>query len=290
MTEPPQISEYYINSFLDRVVNENELGGRFSVILPTGREISLSPSQRNKKIYFKIQNLQIPNVLYNFPDKASKFFWEDEYDTNTGVGNVKHLSIDVNRVYANPSDLINELNNVVDNEGNATNLLFSYDNNTKKVSVENQTGNTIRIISSFRYANTESVLTFKDINDRLGFSQDLTGSKGVLENNETLVGDGLIQMNRTNAYHLVLDEAGAGYAQTIVPLKDGQARVVCNVPTGSFGTLSTLTYLSSEWFNLPNQSKIGVLRFSILDDEFDDLSKEFPANYPITLSFQLKVE
>lgn len=284
--QPPQISEFYINSFLDRVVAENEKGGVFTVILPTGREISLSPDQRGKKIYFKIQNLQVPNVLYNFPDKASYFFWEEDYDVNTGIGtDVKSFQIDTQRVYATPEDLITELN--VKASGD---LVFSYDNNTKKVSVENATGDTIRVISSFRYANTESVLTFKDMNDRLGFSQDLTGSKGVVLNGETLTGSGLIQMNRTNAYHLVLNEAGSGHAQSIVPVRDGQSRVVCNVPVGSFGTLSTLSYLSSEWFNLPHSSKIGTLSFRLLDDEFDDISAEFPANYPITMSFQLKVE
>lgn len=284
------IQEYYINSFLDRTTDENEVGARFSVILPQGREIKLNPNQRDKQIQFKIQNLQIPNVLYNFPDKASNFFWEENYNVSTGVGDVRSLKIDTNRVYATPAELITQLNNALDDNNNATNLLFSYDNNTKKVSVKNETGNTIRIISSFRFANSESVLTFKDINDRLGFSQDLTGSKGVLLNDETLTGAGLLQMNRTNAYHLVLDEAGSSYAQTIVPIKDGQQRVVCNVPVGSFGTLSTLAYVSSEWFNLPTRSSISVLRFRVLDDEFDDVSDEFPNNYPITLSFQLKIE
>jgi hypothetical protein len=286
-TTEPKISEFYINSFLDRIVAENEVGGRFSVILPNGREIKLNPNERTKKIYFKIFNLQVPNILYNFATKTSRFFYELDYDEGTGVGtSVENIQINTQRVYSQPSDLITELNS------KTSDLEFSYDDLTKRVTVKNITSPPVkvRIISSFRYGTTESVLTFNDINDRLGFSQDLTGSNGVLDFDESLVGSGLIQMNRTNAYHLVLEESGSSHAQSIVPMKEGANRVVCNVPVGSFGSLSTLAYVSSEWFNLPSQSQISVLRFRLLDDEMDDLSNEFAPNYPITLSFQLKVE
>ena len=287
---PQKITEIYVNSFLDRTINENEVGGKFTVILPTGTELGLSPNDVGKKMSFKLMNLQVPNVLYNFGKKTSRFFWEDDYNDVSGVGvSVENIEINTERVYSTPAELITELNakiQVVD-----ASLNFVYSDTTKKITLENNnTTKKIRVISSFRYANTESVLTFDDLNDRIGFSQDLTGDKGVIDGGDSLTGAGLVLMNRTNAYHLVFEESGAPHQQTIVPIKNNRFRVVSNVGVGPYGTLSTLSYISPEWFNIPVSNKINVLRFQLLDDEFDEISSEYPANMPITMSLLFKVE
>lgn len=286
----PKIQEVYINSYLDRLVNQNELGGVFTALLPRGQELGLNQTEQDKNMYFKVMNLQIPNTSYNFPTKASKFFWETNYNTGTGAGDsVEQFQIDTNRVYASPSALIDELNTKV--QAVDASLNFSYDDTTKKITLTNDNTYKIRVISAFRYATTESVLTNNDINDRLGFSQDLTASNGVInENGGTLEGAGVINMNRTNNYYLVLDEASSSFNQTIVPSKPARYRVICNVPVGSYGTLSTLSYVSAEWFSLPRTAQLPQLTFRILDDEFDTLENELPNNIPISLSLQIKIE
>jgi hypothetical protein len=288
--QPAKLTEMYINSFLDRTVGENEIGAKFSVILPQGTELGLQPNDVGKKMYFKIYNLQIPNVLYNFAPKTSKLYWEDDWNDVSGAGaSVEELQINTNRIYATPSDLITELNTKI--QAKDASLNFTYSDTTKRITLQNNNATKkIRLVSSFRYANTETVLTFNDLNDRLGFSQDLTLSKGVIDAGSSLAGAGFLLMNRTNAYNLVFQESGAPHQQTIVPIKNNRYRVVANVPVGAYGTLSTLSYISPEWFSIPISNKINVLTYSLLDDEFDEISNEYPSNMPITMSIQFKIE
>jgi hypothetical protein len=285
-----KLQEIYVNSYLDRLVEQNEIGAKFTVLMPTGTELGLGPNDNGKKVYVKVFNLQIPNVLYNFAEKTSYFFWEDDWNDISGVGtSVEQIQININRIYASPADLISELNTKIQAVDASLNFVFS--ETTKRVTLENNnTSKKIRVISSFRYAGQETVLTFSDINDRLGFSQSLVGSNGVIDGGDSLTGTGLILMNRTNCYHLVFDEAGTSYQQTIVPIKNNRYRVIANVPVGSYGTLSTLSYVSTDWFGVSSSSKIQLLRFTVLDDDFDEITNEYPPNMPITMSLQFKIE
>lgn len=277
-----RIIELYINSFLDRIENENDSASKsFTVLLPQGSEIQLLPTEQQKKIHFKVFNLQVPNVLYNFPKKTSRL-WFDTTPNSTPT--VVGFQIDTNRVYATPSALMSELESKSVSAG--LDISFNYDDTTKKVSMTNNEATAIRLISSFRYATRENILTFEDMNDRLGFSEfylntTIAGSGGVL------TGNGFLNMNRSNAYFLTLDEAGSYYQQTIAPAKPNSRRIVAQVSGGSYGTLSTFSYVSSEWFNLPSSQRIQSLRFSVLDDEYDAIDT---INFPITISCQIKIE
>lgn len=276
-----RIIELYINSFLDRVENENDSASKsFTVLLPEGSEVQLLPFEQQKKIKFKVFNLQVPNVIYNFPVKSSRLWFDT---TPTTAPTVVGLQIDTNRVYATPSALMSELNSKAISA--SLDISFNYDDVTKKVEIENKGGTSIRLISSFRYATRETVLTFDDMNDRLGFSDLYLNT--ILAPTQSLIGNGFLNMNRTNAYYLTLDEAGSYYQQTIAPSKPNSKRIIAQVATGSYGTLSTFSYVSSEWFNLPSSQRLQSLKFSLLDDEMDPVDT---INFPISLSCQIKIE
>lgn len=285
MSQPTEsrIMEVYINSFLDRVVSENDSASKsFTVLLPQGSEVSLLPNEKYKKIKCKVFNLQVPNVLYNFPEKSSRLF----FDTNpAGAPNVVGFQINVNRIYATPAELVSELNTKA-GAVSGLSITFSFSDSTKRMTITNTGANNIRMISSFRYALEETILTFEDMNDRLGFSQSLVNTI-IPATNGTLIGQGFLNMNRSNCYYLSLDESSSYYSQSIVPSKPNTRRIIAQVAGGSYGTLSTFSYVSSEWFNLPNSQRINSLRFAVVDDEGDPIDV---VNFPITMSLQIKVE
>ena len=291
MSSDTKIIEIYINSYLDRLVNQNEVGGKFTVILPYGNGIGLDPTERDKTLSFKINSLQMPNVLLNFSNKTSRFWWEQDYDTATGTSaSIENIQINTNRLYTTPASLITELNDKI--QAVNADLEFSFDDLSKKITLtNNHATEKIRVISSFRYGSTEQVLTFEDINDRLGFSQSLVGDAGVIdEGGGTLTGTGIISLLRTNNYYLTLAEAVAPYNQTMVPAREGRYNVVGNIGVGPYGTVSTLNYVSAEWFRISSSQRNTQLSFEVLDDEFDSLENELPPNIPITMSLLIKIE
>lgn len=280
-TEPRNI-EIFVNSFLDRVVDENASTSKsFTVLMPQGAEIQLLPTESNRNIKVKVFNLMIPNVLYNFPEKSSRVWFE-----NLVSSDVSGIQIDTQRVYATPNDLMTELNTKASLEG--IDVSFSYNDTSKKVRITNNGSDNLRLISSFRYALQENILTFQDMNDRLGFSQNLIGSAGLISSNGGFIeGDGYINMNRTVSYYLALDEQSNYYSQSIVPSSPNSRRIIAQVPTGSYGTLSTFSYVSSEWYGIPRSHRVSSLRFILLDDEFEPIDLK---NFGINMTLQVKIE
>lgn len=279
-TEPRNI-EIFVNSFLDRVVDENASTSKsFTVLIPQGSEIQLLPTESNRNIKVKVFNLMIPNVLYNFPEKSSRVWFE-----NLVSSDVSGIQIDTQRVYATPNDLMNELNIKATLEG--VDVSFSYNDTSKKVKITNNGSDNLRLISSFRYALQENILTFQDMNDRLGFSQNLIGGAGLISSGGFIEGDGFINMNRTVSYYLALDEQSNYYSQSIVPSSPNSRRIIAQVPTGSYGTLSTFSYVSSEWYGIPKGHRVSSLRFILLDDEFEPIDLK---NFPINMTLQIKIE
>lgn len=278
-----RIIEMYVNSYLDRVEDENDsTSKRFTVSLQNkNKQIQVLPNER--ELLVKCFKLQLPNVLYNFPEKESRLFFEVD---PAGASDVKNIQIQIDRVYASPTDLINEINNELSLDASLSDLSMSFDGNTKKVSITNNGTQTIRLISSFRYANQESILTFQDMNDRLGFSQLLT-TEGVMNASETITGNGTIRMNRTNNYHLVLEEQSGFYTQSITPLDVKNHRVIASVATGAFGTLSTFSYVSSFGFQLPTSQPLTSLTFSLRDDELQPVDM---VNHPISMALQFIIK
>jgi len=278
-----RIIEMYVNSYLDRIEDENDsTSKRFTVSLQNkNKQIEVLPNER--ELLVKCFKLQIPNVLYNFPEKESRLFFEVDPD---GVSDVKSIQIQTDRIYASPSALIDEINTKLQTDASLSDLTISFNGDTKKVSITNNGTQTIRLISGFRYANQETILTFQDMNDRLGFSQ-LLSTEGVMNASETITGSGTIRMNRTNNYHLVLEEQSGFYTQSITPLDLKNHRVIASVATGAYGTLSTFSYVSSFGFQLPTGQPLTSLTFSLRDDEFQPVDM---VNHPVSMALQFIIK
>lgn len=274
-----RIIEMYINSYLDRVVDENDSTSKqFTVSLQNNnKKINLLPGE--SKLLVKCFKLQIPNVLYNFPEKESRLFFV--YDTD-GVADVRSIQIDTERIYASPSDLITEINGKLTADASLNNIAISFNGDTKKCTLTNSDTVNVRLISSFRYGESETILTFQDMNDRLGFSQELTNTI-ISSGGGTLTGVGTLRMNRTNNYHLSLEEQSGFYNQSITPLATKNHRVIASVAVGAYGTLSTFSYVSSFGFMLPTNQPLSELTFALRDDEMNLVDM---VNHPITMALQ----
>lgn len=282
--ERERIIEMYINSYLDRVEDENQsTSTKFTVSLQNkNKQIEVLPNER--ELLVKCFKLQIPNVLYNFPEKESRLFFEVDPD---GVSDVRSIQIDTERVYASTTDLVNEINTKLGLDASLSDLTLSFNTNTKKMTFTKDGTVDIRLISSFRYGTVESILTFQDMNDRLGFSQDLTTTGLMTSGSPTLTGQGTVRMNRTNNYHLTLEEQSGFYTQSITPLDTKNHRVIASVAVGSYGTLSTFAYVSSFGFQLPVGQPLTSLTFSLRDDEMNPVDV---VNHPITMALQFIIK
>lgn len=292
--ERERIIEMHINSYLDRIETENSSTSKqFTVSLQNrNKQIELLPNER--ELLVKCFKLQIPNVLYNFELKESRLWFTY---TKNGDEKISSVQIETDRVYASPSNLMDEINGLfpsgaIDSDtGNTTDDLsgmeIAYDNDTKKCTLTNNTARDVRLISSFRYANVESILTFNDMNDRLGFADDYTTSGTMSASGGTLVSNGTIRMNRTNCYNLVLEEQSGFYTQSITPLDTKNHRIIASVEVGPYGTLSTFSYVSSFGFHLPIGQPVNKLTFSLRDSEMQPV--DF-VNHPITMSLQFIIK
>lgn len=274
--------ELFVNSYIDRITEENgDATEQFTVTLnDESKRIGLLAGESKMRI--KVFSLEIPNVLYNFSQIESRIFFVWDVD---GGNTVEEIQIDTERVYASATDLINQLNQKITDHATLTDLVFSYNDSTKKITLTNDSTVKVRLISSFRYADTESIITFEDMNDRLGFSQELTNT--IVGPNESLEGEGWLKMNRTSKYHLALRQQGGYFNQSIIPSSNLSERIICSVGAGAYGSLSTLNYVSSFAYQMPSTGTIDTLTFRLLDDEFRPIQMR---NYGITMTIHFEIE
>lgn len=272
-----RVIEMYVNSYLDRIESENDSTSKTFTIDLDKKNKQIELMNGEKELKLRVFAVELPNVLYNFKENENRL-WFDVGNLGTEQS-IKFIEINTERVYSNPLQIIDEINTKLN--AVITGLSLSYDDNTKKCELLNNTGQVVRLISSFRYASSETILSFNDMNDRLGFSDNYTNV--VIPNNGRLVGNGHIRMNRTNRFHICLEQQSTYYNQSITPLANQNYRVVASVPTGSYGVLSTFSYVSSYSHSL--QSQIKELRFSVRDDEFNLVDFK---NHPITMALQFE--
>lgn len=292
--QPKRVIEYYVNSFLDRAEDETEsTSERFTVLMTNkSKQIQLMPGEKDLRL--KLFAVEIPNVLPNFKANENRLWFS--YD-NSGTDTVSSIEIDTEKIYATPSALMAEINSLfpasaVDSATGLTTtdlsgMEISYDDSTKKCTLTNNTvlGVPVRLISSFRYANSETILTFNDANDRFGFSTNYTTAGVMASGGGTLTGNGTIRMNRTNRYHVVLEQQSAYFSQSITASSDKNHQVLASVSVGPYGTLSTFSYVSSISRYLPSSGVLNELTFSILDDEYQPV--DF-VNHPVTMALQFE--
>ncbi len=97
----PRIVEMYVNSYLDRIVEENgSTSTQFTVPLEEkSKQIQLMPNERSLKL--KVFSAEIPNVLYNFKPTEDRLWFA--YDNS-----IASIEIDTERIYASPTALMDE--------------------------------------------------------------------------------------------------------------------------------------------------------------------------------------
>jgi hypothetical protein len=250
----------YVNSYFDGS-SVNDRTHRWTTFLAEN-----ITGYNNCKI--KLEDIELPNSAYNFAPFTSQLW----YEKNPGGGNVTLHNIQINtaRVYASVNDLITELNNRFTSNGD--DIVATFDANTGKITLTNNLNVDIRVVSSFRYDNDPATNTFNHINDRLGLNQDLTNT--IIQPTETLTGNGVVRMLRTNCYYLTADILdGGGSISTFHipnPSKTG-TRVLSKLTAGNFGTLSQLNFGKEVNINVSNKT-ISSISFSILDDEFEGIN------------------
>lgn len=284
----PREVEIYVNSEIDRVLRENASTTLdFTALLSGSKIIKIFPNERRCRI--KLNQIEIPNTLYNFPNSQNRLNIV-VFDASDNPSSLEFVELDPNRVYNTPLDIINFLNTELLAHANAVmnDLVLSFSDLTKKVTLTNNSAVIVRLVSSFRYPNELADglgVAFNTIVDRLGFSADYTNVQIPASN--ALTGNGTIRLLLTNCYYLILNELASSYEQTIIPLPDVNRKILARITTGNFGTLSQLAYVSETLMNIPSGIEINRLSFSLLDDEFQPLDL---VNQKITFSLKMTIE
>lgn len=272
--------EIYINSYTDRLISEiDSTSKHFTILLEGSKEIRVYPDEKN--ITVKLGSIELPNVLYNFNFITSTLWIVNDYG---GLNeSLESITINTDRVYTTPEDVIEELNSLITTHPILKDIEFNYIDNEKKITITNYSLNNIRIVSSFRFNDILNGRTYNDINDRLGFIQDMKNI--IIKTGETLKGEGLIKMLRTNCFYLTCNNIAGSYNQNIIPNPRTNRKILARLSTSDFGTLSQLSYPAQIDFNIINESSIRTMSFSLLDDEFNlvDLG-QFPITFSLILS------
>ena len=272
--------EIYINSYLDRLVDELESSSkRFTALFD--KEIRVFPDEKN--ITLKLGSIELPNILYNFSFVSSRL-WIVDNVSDPEAATLEFIEINTERVYVNPEELIDELNSLIIAHPTLSNIEFNYIDNEKKITITNNAGHDIRLVSSFRYQDTNNGVTFNDMNDRIGFTQDLRNT--IISHNQTLKAQGLVKMLRTNCFYLTCDNISSSFNQNIIPNPKINPRILARLSTSDFGTLSQLSFASQVDFNITNEGSIRSMTFSLLDDEFREVDLD---QFPITFSLILTI-
>lgn len=272
--------EIYINSYTDRLISEiDSTSKHFTILLEGSKEIRVYPDEKN--ITVKLGSIELPNVLYNFNFITSTLWIVNDYG---GLNeSLESITINTDRVYTTPEDVIEELNSLITTHPILKDIEFNYIDNEKKITITNYSLNNIRIVSSFRFNDILNGRTYNDINDRLGFIQDMKNI--IIKTGETLKGEGLIKMLRTNCFYLTCNNIAGSYNQNIIPNPRTNRKILARLSTSDFGTLSQLSYPAQIDFNIINDTSIRTMSFSLLDDEFNlvDLG-QFPITFSLILS------
>lgn len=260
----------YVNSNIDR--RPTDTTDNFETYFTEGIPI-------NGRVRVSVSEIEFPNVAPNFPFYQSRLYYV--LDPDGSNEELKFIEIDFNKIYRTISDLVNELNNKF--QANGDDIVVSSNSDFNNISITNNTSSSIRIVSStiFRDLTNEGVAN--TINERLGFTQDLTNS--ILAPSASITGAVSVRMLRSHCYFLTLQDIND---QPVIPFNnfpDGENRsILCRITASNFGTLSQLYFPQSFTYEI-NQTNIRRMRFQVLDDEYQQVDLQ---EHPITFSLELK--
>lgn len=234
--------------------------------------------QHNQRMKVSIESIEIPNTAYTFPIAESVFWWIKNYGT---TNTLLSLNIPLNRNFLTSTDLVSYLNTQM--SANSYLLVFSYDQNTNKLTVTNNETNPIRIVGSYRFGDTVGGQVIDNISDRFGFISDLTTTG--ISNGSSLTGQGILRLLRSNCYYLACDFMGGKVRQSNVPNTINSYDICARVSSGNYGSISQLRFGSTIAYNVLD-TIVHKMHFTLLDDQLQPITLN---GSPITFSMKFSV-
>jgi hypothetical protein len=259
----------HINSVTDRKTNDLDTGSWTTFLS--------KPIQPNhgKSIKLAVENVEMPNTVYNFSVNENTIWWIHAYGT---TNTLRSVSIATDRIF-DSTNFASYLNGLMTAGG--YNLTFAYDSTTGRLALTNNEVVPIRLAGSYRYLEPYG----SNAADKLGFIQDLTTTSIAAAG--TLAATGVLRLLRSNCYYLVCDEIGARIMQGQVPSPYEQPKIIARIPASNFGTLSQIRNGSSMLYDVPAGSNIQSLNFKLLDDQLFPVSLN---GCPITFTLRVEIE
>ena len=263
----------YINSYLDRRVDDLDTT-EFTTFLKEPIRF-----RGQNKVKIAIEQIELANCAYNFGPSEYIFYFETiTPPVNTTYG----VPIALDRVFNNGDDFVAYMNGVFTAGG--YNLQMTYSNSTHRLSIKNNYGVPIRLVSSFRFS--DNATGGSDCMDKLGFSENYIGTS--IAAGATYVAPSILKLLRTNCYYLSCNIASSNYSESLIPnpFYSGDT-IIGRITCAPFGTLSQLEYASTKSFYLTDTQEINSISFKLLDDNLNPISLN---GLPITFSVKIYIE
>ena len=263
----------YINSNLDRKPSENLNSSSWSTVL------SHPIKTYSGKIKMKLEQIEFANIFYSFGPRAY-IFWYYNLFTEQYVP----VPIPTDRFFVDGEQIVSVMNQICIAANFA--VRFSYNAANAKLTVQNVSNDTIRIVSSYRY---EPDNVYDDAMDKIGFTQNMVNNlNAVLDTNDTLQAESPLRLIRTNVVYLQCNViASQNIPTTIIPSPFVTAPdILARITSGNFGQLSQLQYSSQVEFDVGN-NMISELKWSLLDENYDPINTN---GHPITFSVLIMFE
>jgi hypothetical protein len=256
----------HINTYLDRTVSDSDTS---DVDVYLYKKIIT-----NGKVKLQIMNIELPNLAYTFGPSEYIFYYYNDY---AGAKTLSHISLDLTRNFDNGNTLVAYMNSV------QTDIIFSYNSDSKTISATNNTVNTIKLVSSYRYSEDSNIAS--DCADRLGFDQDMrNGSTWAITAGSTLEGSTPIKLLRTNCYYLVCDKVGNSNQQSTTT-GINRPNILARCSANNFGYLSSMSF-ANEMDLECSENQIDKLHFTLLDDKLYPISLN---NASITMTLKISI-
>ena len=250
----------YINSDLDRQATDTN--SKWTTYLAQPFDFT-----QFKRISVGLKNIQVPNTAYNFSEYNSSIWYELD---NGGTPQLYSVNVRTDKHYENVPDWIADLNTDC-----IHNLVFSFNNSNKKISVKNNQGTNLRMLSSYIYENQPN-----NGNGRLGITKNI--SNWILPG-QTQTFENVPKLIRTNCYFLccdIIDKTGE------IPYPYFNPLILNKFTTRNFGELVDSVYDTVKYIGVADRT-IDKIGFFIIDDELQTV--DFNGSH-ITLELEFIVE
>jgi hypothetical protein len=191
----------------------------------------------------------IPNSLYPIPPYQSEFY----YQSMTGVTLLRVLTLNTNRYFGSPQDLVTELNANALQQGQSNFISFSYNSTTARISMVNpSTGQTINSAPKSLWLRPFA------LNTRLGFTN--AGTAPALVATAQMIPN----LIRTKVIYVLCNVVLNDSIST-----DGLRTAIAKVPVNSiFGGYTVFQPPYLNYNRITPQNSYQNITISLIDDQY----------------------